>query len=324
MGRIVAILRQLADQIRRRPQNQRNNEGPGRAPQSMTMTEQPRLNTFTGALARAALVSLVVILPALVMPSIPPETAQVLLLLALFAGGVTLAEYTSSYPALVEFRFAAPFNRTRFALLTVIVVVLALLQRQADGGIGLGTTGLADSVAGIAALCGQMLDLPFSPVRQVVAFLPDGVSQAQMLLIRDGASLGLVLAVTTLAGFLLAIQLQLWPMGQGPFNVWINLPTFEPTAGNDVVLRLQRHARVNIALGLLMPYLLPGLVMASALMIRPLDLTAPVSYVWGIALWAFIPAALVMRGVAMARVARMIRANRRRYADADPGAFASV
>jgi hypothetical protein len=26
-----------------------------------------------------------------------------------------LAEYASPYPALLEFRFAAPFNRTRFA-----------------------------------------------------------------------------------------------------------------------------------------------------------------------------------------------------------------
>jgi len=150
------------------------------------------------------------------------------------------------------------------------------------------------------------------------------MTESHLLLVRDGAALGLILSTTTVLGFVAAIRLQIWPPGQGPFNVWINLPTFEPTAGNDVVLRLQRHARVNIALGILMPFILPGLVMASALMIRPLDFATPVSFVWGIALWAYAPAALVMRGVAMARVARMIRENRRRFADGEGNAFVTA
>jgi hypothetical protein len=283
------------------------------------MIEHPRITTVSGAVARAGLVCLVIMLPALVVPSTPPETAQVLLLVGLFAAAVVLAEYASSYPALIEFRFAAPFNRTRFALLALIVLGLSLLQRSLDGG-----GGLAQQVAGFAAICGEWLDQPFSPVRQLLAFMPLGMTESHLLLVRDGAALGLILSTTTVLGFVAAIRLQIWPPGQGPFNVWINLPTFEPTAGNDVVLRLQRHARVNIALGILMPFILPGLVMASALMIRPLDFATPVSFVWGIALWAYAPAALVMRGVAMARVARMIRENRRRFADGEGNAFVTA
>jgi len=315
MGRIVANLRQSSERFRRAGQNR----GPQRPGQTETMTDPTRTNSLSGAIARAALVALVLLMPALLIPTIPPETAQVLLLVALFAAAVVMAEYLSSYPALIEFRFAAPFNRTRFALLALLVVALSFLKRGQEAG-----GALTDLVAGVAAACGRMLDVPFSPVRQLLALMPDPPPSETVLLIRDGASLGLVLALTTVAGFVTAIRMQLWPMGQGPFNVWINLPTFEPTAGNDVVLRLQRHARVNVALGVMMPFVLPGLALASAIMVRPLDLGSPVSFVWGLALWAFIPAALIMRGVAMARLAQMIRANRRRYADSEGNAFATA
>jgi hypothetical protein len=283
------------------------------------MSEPQASMSVSGAFWRAALVALVVLLPALMVPSTAPEIGQILLVLALFAGAVVFTEYASAYPALVEFRFAAPFNRTRFALIALTVLMLSLLLRAQEH-----TGTLPVLVAGIAAACGQLADLPGSPVRLLLAVLPDTVAGADRLMIRDGAALALVLAVTTIAGFATAIRLNVWPMGHGPFNVWINLPTFDPTAGNDVVMRLQRHARVNVMLGVLMPFLLPGVVLASAVMVQPVTLGSPVGYVWGIALWAFIPAALVMRGVAMARVARMIRANRRRFADHESNAFAAA
>ena len=319
MGRIVARMRQAVGMAPAAEQNDRN-KGHARPEPCAGMAESPKTSLFWGALLRAGLVALLVVLPALVIPSTSPEIGQVLLLLGLFAGLIVLTEYTSAYPAQIEFRFAAPFNRTRIMLLLLLVLCLSLLQRDLEFA-----GAIAQSVAMIASVCGSLLDFPFSPVRQLVAFLPDGTSPAAIILVRDGASLAAVLAVTVVVGFLTAIRLNLWPMGQGPFNVWINLPTFEPTAGNDVVIRLKRQARVNISLGLIMPFVLPGLVMASALLIRPLDLSAPVSYVWGIALWAFIPAALVMRGIAMGRVALMIRASRRRLASStEAGSFVSA
>lgn len=315
MGRIVATLRQASTRFRRRKED----EGPKGLRQHAGMNEPRASTSVSGAIWRAALVALVVLAPALLIPATAPETGQILLLLALFVGAVVWSEYSSSYPALIEFRFAAPFNRTRFVLLALMVVSLSLLHR----GPGQGGT-LPELFARIAAVCGPLLDFPFSPVRQLLGVLPEGLTTAELLLVRDGASLAFILALTTILGFVTAIRMNVWPMGQGPFNVWINLPTFDPTAGNDVVLRLQRHARVNISLGILMPFVLPGLVMASSVMIRPVDFSMPVSFVWGIALWAYIPAALVMRGVAMARVARMIRANRRRFADSEGNAFAAA
>jgi len=283
------------------------------------MGDGKSMSHVPGAAARALLVVALAVFPAMAIPSTAPDTAQTVILLALFASGIVFAEYASEYPGLIEFRFAAPFNRTRFALIAVTAILLALLQRnQVEPGL-LGTL-----VASAGALCGQMLDFSLSPVRLLLAALPATAPAEHVALVRDGAALALVLGITAVLGFVTAIRLNAWPMGNGPFNVWINLPTFDPTLGNDVVQRLQRHARINIALGIILPFLLPGAVIASELLIKPVTLLSPMGYVWGLVLWAYIPAALVMRGVAMARVARMIRASRRRFADSEGNAFATA
>lgn len=267
---------------------------------------------LSGATARAFLVSALVMLPALAVPGIAADSAQVLILLALFAGVTVFSEYSSSYPGLVEFRFAAPYNRTRFALLALIVLLLSLILRHESLP---GTlSGLVDV---IALACSALLDFAFSPATLLVAALPDSAPAAHLVAVHQGASLALMVAVTAVAGFALAVRLNAWPMGAGPFNVWINLPTFDPTGGNDVVDRLARHARINVLLGIILPFLLPGVVVASAVLIQPVTLGSTIGFVWGIALWAFVPASLVMRGIAMGRVARLIRDSRRRYRESD-------
>ena len=175
-------------------------------------------------------------------------------------------------------------------------------------------SGLVDV---IAVACSALLDFAISPATLLVAALPDSAPQAHLLAVHHGASLALMVAMTAVAGFALAVRLNAWPMGAGPFNVWINLPTVDPTGGNDVVDRLARHARINVVLGIILPFLLPGVVVASSVLIQPVTLGSTVGFVWGIALWAFVPASLVMRGIAMGRVARLIRDSRRRYRESD-------
>lgn len=315
MGNIVAKLRQAIAIANRRT----HSTGSHRPARGSSMGDAKSKSNVPGALARALLVAALAIFPALVVPSTAPDLAQSMILLAVFAGGIVFAEYASEYPGLIEFRFAAPFNRTRFALMTVMIVLLSLMQREMVEPGMLG--GLATAAA---AACGQLLDFSLSPVRLLASALPDSAPALHLAMVRDGAALALVLAATTVAGFVTAIRLNAWPMGVGPFNVWINLPTFDPTAGNDVVQRLQRHARINIALGLVLPFLLPGAVLVSEVLVKPVTLLSPMGFVWGIMLWAFVPASLVMRGVAMARVARMIRASRRKYADSEGNAFATA
>src|SRR5690554_3178218 len=108
MGRIVAKLRRIAIF-----------GGRTRSDSSTSMGEPKVKPHFPGAVLRALLVAALIILPAVLVPATTPESAQIVILLAIFAGGVILAEYASAYPGLIEFRFAAPYNRTRFMVLAL-------------------------------------------------------------------------------------------------------------------------------------------------------------------------------------------------------------
>ena len=103
-----------------------------------------------------------------------------------------------------------------------------------------------------------------------------------------------------------------WPNRMGGFNVWINLPTFDPTTGGDVVDRLQRDARFNIALGFLLPFIIPAAVKLASLAFSPVTLESPQTLIWTMTAWAFLPASLFMRGIAMGRIAGMIAEKRKR------------
>jgi hypothetical protein len=77
-----------------------------------------------------------------------------------------------------------------------------------------------------------------------------------------------------------------------------------------VVARLGRDARINVMLGFLLPFVTPVVVQIASVGFQPLGLTSPQTLIWTMTLWAFLPASLFMRGIAMSRVAEMILARR--------------
>ena len=100
-------------------------------------------------------------------------------------------------------------------------------------------------------------------------------------------------------------------MRVGAFNVRVNLPAFDPRADGDGVDRLDRDARVNIALGFLLPFLILAVAQGGSNGFEPLSFTLPQTLIWTMSAWAFLPASLFMRGIAMGRIADMIREKRR-------------
>ena len=85
-----------------------------------------------------------------------------------------------------------------------------------------------------------------------------------------------------------------------------------------MVNRLRGHARINLIFGFLLPFLVPAVVSLIADAINLSALASPQTLIWTMCLWAFLPASLMMRGIAMARVASMIETKRRRtYAAAE-------
>lgn len=275
-------------------------------------------NRFSGALLRAVLVVILIIMPTLLLPRGTQDSFQMLTLVAIFAAIFTVVEYSSNSPSLVEFRDAPPFNRVRFLTLFATVLCLAIIFR----GYMLPSP-LTDFFQNIGSSIGQAIDFPYSPVRLMVLLLPDDSSPATVMRLRDAAGLSYVVSILAIAWFVVLLRVQQWPMGSGPFNVWVNLPTFDPAAGGDVVERLERDGRINVVLGFLLPFLVPAVLKLAANLGVPVRLDDTQTLIWMVTAWAFLPSSILMRGVALSRVAQMIRQQRAMSYDrsASPGAF---
>ena len=259
-----------------------------------------------GAL-RGLLAALLVATPSLLLPGVSSDTTQVVALVGLALALLVWIEYASTYPSLVEFRDAPPFNRIRFLGLFATVFFLSLLVRgQAEA------TGLTLFILALGHVLGMILDFPYSPVRLVMLSLPETATTGQVLLVRAAAGLAFIAAFFSFIVFYLILKLADWPRRMGAFNVWVNLPTFDPTTSGDVVIRLRRDANINIALGFLLPFVLPAVMKGISAVFGPGSIDAGQTMVWMIAAWAFLPLSLLMRGIAMNRVADMIAEMRRR------------
>jgi len=269
------------------------------------------LSQFTGALMRAFMVMVLIATPSVLLPGVGADGKQMVALVALFVGVLTFVEYNATYPGLIEFRDAPPYNRTRFLMLLCMVFFLSIMSRGAAE-----PSTLARLFEALGLLIGQSLDFPYSPVRLVTLTLAENATPAHVYAVRASAGVAYLISIFALAIFALILRIDNWPTKNGAFNVWTNLPTFDPTAGGDVVTRLERDARFNLALGFLLPFLIPAAVKFGGMGLGALDLHYAPTRVWVIAIWAFLPASLFMRGIAMTRIAGMIREKRERNAEA--------
>ena len=265
-----------------------------------------------GALVRAAFVIVLIALPSLILTDASVDGAEIVALVALFGAALTIFEYAPVYPCLIEFRDAPPFNRIRFFCLFVTVLMLSLMLRGHTD-----PTPLTEFVYAVGAIIGQSVDFPYSPVRLVTLLLPETADAAHITLVRSAAGLSFLVGLLSLAIFILSLRVYDWPARSGSFNVWINLPTFDPTAGGDVVERLERDARFNIAAGFLLPFLTPIVLRSASDLFGSVSLDHPQSMIWVISAWAFLPASLFMRSIAMGRIAAMIEGKRRQTSTAE-------
>lgn len=262
------------------------------------------------AIVRAILVVMLVIMPSAFLLGGENDATQVIVLVAIFAALFTVVEYSAASPSLVEFRDAPPFNRMRFSALFATVLSLSMIFRGYDNPSEITALFEASGVA-----IGRVIDFPYSPVRLMVLMMPEGTDPALLDRMRNAAGLSYLIALFSIVWFIVLLRLQRWPRRGGAFNVWVNLPTFDPTAGGDVVVRLQRDGRVNIILGFLLPFLVPAAFKLIAVFGTPIDLQNPHTLIWTVTAWAFLPASILMRGVALTRVADMIEMQREKARD---------
>ncbi len=272
---------------------------------------------LTSALARAFLVALLVLTPSLLLKSTGADTEQLVVILAFIAGSMTFIEYYGRSPSIIEFRFAPPYNRLKFGGLAASIVLLTLICREAHL-----PTNAGYLLSKLGNDLGAAIDFPYSPVRLMVLMLPVDASPQLVDLVRTASGIAYMVSLTMMFIFLSCVRLLGWPTRSGAFNVWMNLPLFDPTGGGDVLARLKRDAGLNIVLGSLLPFIIPAAVKAASDLIDPISMTDPQTLVWTVTAWAFLPASMLMRGIAMSRIADLIEEKRKRvYAEADADAL---
>lgn len=265
------------------------------------------LTRVTGAALRAVLMALLVAMPSLILTNISADSTQIVVLVALLAFVMTFIEYYSQYPSIIEFRYASPFNRLRFLTLIVTVGLLSFICANKTE-----PTAISTLLSQLGIAWGNTLDFPYSPVRLVVLMLPESASADVVTSVRTAAGLSYMISIIALFIFVTMVRLLGWPTRHRAFNVWINLPLFDPTAGGDVVQRLKRDAGLNIVLGILLPFLIPAVVKATSSFIDPISLANPQTLIWTMTAWAFLPTSMIMRGIAMGRIAELIEEKRNR------------
>ncbi len=258
------------------------------------------------------LVVLLIAIPSIFLPMGGSDGQQIVALVAIFAALFTFVEYSASAPSIIEFRDAPPFNRLRFGALFVTVLTLSLIL-QGENGAG----SLSRLIHVIGDRVGESADFPYSPVRLVILMMSPATSPEVLHHVRTAAGISYLLSLMSIAIFIVMLRMKRWPKRNGAFNVWVNLPTFDPTVGGDVVARLNRDSQVNLILGFLLPFIIPAVIKLISIFVTPVTLDDPQTLIWMMTAWAFLPASLLMRGVALSRVAQMIHKQRKRaYAKA--------
>jgi hypothetical protein len=270
------------------------------------------IERFAGAVFRALLVALLVATPSVFLPGTLDDSTALVLILATVVAILTFLEYNSEFPSVVEFRYAPPFNRLRFGAVFLLVLILSGIARgKAD------PTELSQALTALGTLLGNTIDFPYSPVRLVVLMMPVNAPKELIADVRIAAGLSYFISLVMMFVFLIHVRFLGWPARNGAFNVWVNLPMFDPTVG-DALSRLYRDARINIALGFVLPFLIPAVVKLASTLIDPITLAHSQTLIWTMTAWALLPASMIMRGIAIGRVADMIEEKRRRaYAEAE-------
>lgn len=269
------------------------------------------IERFTGAAFRAFLVAILVAMPSVFLPGTFSDATALVLILTLVAASLTFLEYSSEFPSVVEFRYAPPFNRLRFGAVLFLVLVLTIIARGK-----VQPSELSHGLTAIGRLLGNTIDFPYSPVRLVVLMMPVNAPKEVIADVRIAAGLAYFVSLVMMFVFIVYVRFLGWPARNGAFNVWVNLPMFDPTMG-DVLPRLYRDARINIALGFVLPFLIPAIVKLMSTLVDPISLAHSQTLIWTMTAWALVPASMIMRGIAIGRVADMIEEKRRRaYAEA--------
>ncbi|MEL7276689.1 MAG: hypothetical protein AAGK98_09445 [Pseudomonadota bacterium] len=259
------------------------------------------MRRLIGSLTRAFLVLIVVAAPAFLLPTTTRTGQEVSLIIGGLIAAFTMFEYASSHPGLVDFRFAPPYNRIRFLSFALLIFALVFVCRAT-----VGADPFSDDVLAVADRVVALTSLPLTPANIAFNMVGAGGDPEFGLLIHRAAAVSATISIGALVFFTLYIWIFRWPTERENFNLWVNLPTFDPTSNKDVAWRLRRGGLVNVMVGLSLPYAILTVVSRSGGWFDPSALQNHQSLVWGCVFWVFLPSVLFIRGTAMLKIAWLI------------------
>lgn len=256
-----------------------------------------------GAIFRAIWVVAIVTIPSLLLASASQGSLEFSLIIGGIVGIFTVFEYGSENPGFVDFRFAPPYNRFRAFTLAIQITAITLVCRAVE-------LNIQDApILEWAQQAAVALDFPGSPVARTIDLLIEDATfsdtSAILLVLTASVSFAVGFGLTLLfSSFLWIFN---WPVDRANFNLWINLPMFQPSDGMAVPNRLRRDAVINIVLAIALIYALPYALKYGSDLLTADILNSNQAMVWVTTLWVFVPSTLLARSAAMWKIARIIK-----------------
>lgn len=255
-----------------------------------------------GAIFRALWMVAIVTIPSLLLASSSQGALEFALIIGAIIGLFTVFEYGSESPGFVDFRFAPPYNRFRAFTVAIQITAITLVCRAVE-------LNLSDApVLEWAQQSAIWLDFRFSPVTEAIDLLLErsnlSDTSAVLLIYTSSVSFAVGFGLTVVFSTLLWIFT--WPADRANFNLWTNLPMFQPSEGMAVPKRLKRDALVNLGLAVGLIYALPYALIYTTDLLDTDLFASNQAMVWATTLWVFVPSTLLARSAAMWKIARII------------------
>jgi|LGOV01.1.fsa_nt_gb hypothetical protein len=256
-----------------------------------------------GAIFRALWVVVVAAIPSLLLPSASQGAVEFALIIGAIIGMFTFFEYGSTTPGFVDFRYAPPYNRFRAFTIAMQVVTITLVCRAVE-------LGLSDSVlVNWAQQAAQMLDFKYSPVSMAIdnILLGSHFSDTSAILLVYSVTTSFVVGIGMTLTLSLMLWVFAWPRDRENFNLWANLPTFQPSDDVAIHKRLRRDAYFNIILGVALIYALPFIPKYGFDWLTVDIFENNQVMLWATTLWVFISTSLIARALAMLKIAQILK-----------------
>ena len=253
------------------------------------------LARFFNAFSRAILVvAFVLIKSALVAQSGSVEGDLFVVVAALLIGFFLFFEYFADMPAVIEFRYAPPYNRIRFLIAIIVAVTLCY---ESPSVLALANPEEPEKLSPLVGIF-SIWPLPGNYLYSILEY--SDAEQRYWLYDNLASASALGLLGVFLAG--IYIWISPWPLGRDGFNLWPNMPSFNPSSGQRASDLLLSIALLNLLLAVALPYAISfGISLAQHNLGFDFRHT-PIFTYWVLFLWAAVPLFCLFKAIALLKL----------------------